>query len=450
MKNILDWLKGNWLIVVLCVIAIAALPTAIIFSTGMSSELRAQVEKSLSEDFTAINSNKVGYYVPTLTGERKLEQQTEVNPELTAQYAMAYEQLNAKGAQAAAAGEKHNKADHKLLIDGFFPAPDRLIEATKRTEFLRRYSASFHEQLLERMNAGSPPPPSEVGAVLLQHVAQHLERLRNERGSEEMNDDEKQRLQNELFAIRLSRYRGRANEITMYADLTAFDGVAAIDVSASLPMFTAWDLQERAWLHADVVKAIARTNGTEAIAEPGANASASQKPTVASAVVKRLIRVAPDRAAFENGNEMNFDAGTDKAPVNYTRSFTGRVSGPGSHNRWYDLRVVSLEFIASSRRLPEFIDALAATNFITVLELDLAAVDVFDDLKSGFYYGDDHVVRVTMRVESVMLRSWRAPDMPVEVQKALGMFDGEAIPEDQGGYNPPPNQPRGRDEFGEG
>ncbi|MBX3386331.1 MAG: hypothetical protein KF768_07160 [Phycisphaeraceae bacterium] len=435
MKNATAWLKSNWLIVVLCLVAIAALPAAIVVSMGMSTKLREEVQKKLNEDYNAVNSNKVAYYVPLLTGERKLERNTEVNPLLNDLYAKAYEAFNAKGIEAARVGEAFNKGNHELLVDGFFPAPDRLVEATKRTEFLRRYSRTFHEGLLQRMRAGMPPSAIELSEVMRQHLASHLERLTNERGSSEMNDDESIKLQNEMFAIRLGRYRSRAAEISIYADLSSFDGVAAVDPTAPLSMLQAWDLQERAWLHSDVVKAIEHVNG-------GGSAGGG----VQASIVKRLLRVAPDRAVFEGGGVAQFDPGTDRAPVNYSRSLTGRVSGPGSQNRWYDLRVVTLEFIASSRRLPEFIDALASTNFITVLELDLAAVDVFDDLRHGFYYGDEHIVRVTMRLESVMLRSWRTASMPQDVKKALGIAEGESGGQD--GYTPPP--PPRREEYGEG
>ena len=57
-----------------------------------------------------------------------------------------------------------------------------------------------------------------------------------------------------------------------------------------------------------------------------------------------------------------------------------------------------------------FIDALTATNFIAVLDLDLDKADTFADLREGFYYGDEHVVRATLKLEFVLLRAWRASD----------------------------------------
>lgn len=442
MKNATAWLKSNWLIVVLGVVALAALPTAMFFSMSQSSKFEQDTGKKLSDDHQALNANKNAYYVADVTGTRLMELNTEINPRLNELYRAKYEELSGKAAAAAKAGEEFNKSDHTLLVEGLFPAPDELVKATKKSEFLRAFAGPFHQELLRRMNAGMPPSVVELNGMLEQHVASHMERLQNERGNTEMNDQEKLLLQSELFAIRLSRYKARATEITTYADAGVFDKVSTVDVTAPIPMHEAWDLQERAWLHADLVKAVARANG---LADAGSSAA---KPGVPDAVIKRLIRVAPEPAVYAGGGAAAFDQGTDKAPVNYNRSLTGRVSGPGMQNRWYDVRNVTVECIASSKRLPEFIDALGGTNFVTVLEMDLASVDVFEELKSGFYYGDEHVVRVMLKLESVMLRSWREADMPVEVKRALGMVEGEAG-SSQDGYTPPPERDR-RESFGEG
>src|SRR5262249_15605382 len=136
-----------------------------------------------------------------------------------------------------------------------------------------------------------------------------------------------------------------------------------------------------------------------------------------------------------------FDAGEDKAPLNFGSSITGRMSGPGSHNKWFDVRNATVEAIVSSQRLPQFLNALCATNFITIVDLDLVRVDPLTDLRDGSDYGDEHVVKATIKLEPVWRREWRKGAMPPEVAAALGMD------EKAGGAATaaaPPAAPRGR------
>ena len=75
----------------------------------------------------------------------------------------------------------------------------------------------------------------------------------------------------------------------------------------------------------------------------------------------------------------------------------------------------------SCQDLPTFIDAIGKVNFMTVLDLDLQSVDIWEELQQGYYYGEDHVVRVSMTIETVWLRSWVAPLMPDPVKETLGV-----------------------------
>jgi hypothetical protein len=63
-----------------------------------------------------------------------------------------------------------------------------------------------------------------------------------------------------------------------------------------------------------------------------------------------------------------------------------------------------------------------------VTDLDLGEVDAWAALDEGYFYGDEHVVRVTLEVESIWLKSWLVPMMPEELRKALGMKVEEAAP----------------------
>jgi len=79
---------------------------------------------------------------------------------------------------------------------------------------------------------------------------------------------------------------------------------------------------------------------------------------------------------------------------------------------------------------------LAQTNFISVLDVDIQSVDSNDELRKGFFYGDEAVVRASIKLETVWLRDWTMKIMPLEVRVALG------VPEPAGSTPPAdPNAP---------
>ena len=95
---------------------------------------------------------------------------------------------------------------------------------------------------------------------------------------------------------------------------------------------------------------------------------------------------------------------------------TGRTS-----NALYDVRHARLRAVVDVRRLPDFIDALSHTNFMTVLEVDATNVDEFEALKRGYFYGSGDAVEVEMLIETIWLRSWTVPLMPESVRKYLAV-----------------------------
>ena len=58
---------------------------------------------------------------------------------------------------------------------------------------------------------------------------------------------------------------------------------------------------------------------------------------------------------------------------------------------------------------------------MTVTDVDLQEVDIWEELRQGYYYGTEHVVRATISVETVWLRSWVTPIMPDPVKQTLGI-----------------------------
>lgn len=418
MKKFLPWLKSHWLIVVLSVVALAALPVAIFFSQSMQASTQKSFEDQVKKDFDSVSETaaKISYKIPAVDGTGSVLEQTKpANETMIKAYGEIWQQVQGKVGGVAETGLKFNKADHKLLAEGLFPKPaeDGMAALTvKGREFIGALIA-FHKQILTDARAGAGPKAVEIAQQLTDYSNAQVERVRNESGRE-MNDDEKKRLGEELRNMRLGALARRAGEVSFYADPSVFVGVPT-DVPDRAPTLAqAWEMQEKAWLHADLIRALAAANGSN--------------PVTANPV-KRLIKISARPAAWAGDTTgavqaAAYDPGEDKAPLDFAVSITGRHSGPGSKNKWYDVRKADVDLIVSSSRLPVLFDSLASTNFFTVLDLSVTNVDPIQELREGHFYGDDHVVRVSLVLESVWLREWRKAYMPLDVQKALGMVEG--------------------------
>lgn len=433
MKKFLPWLKSHWLIVLLGVIAITALPVASYFAADMNASLTKKFQDDVNKDFdsVAIAKAKISYSIPGVDGGKVLEKSGEANEAMINAYRDIWAQVQGKTGGVSEKGLTFNKGQHKLLIDDFFPAPKEDSEPVRQVrgrEFIRRLIA-FHADLLKNARAGMPTSPEVVGQLLNEQSQAFIDKVKAETGRD-LDAAEKDKLAKELQDSRIGIYRKRAAEISFYADVSAFEGIPTEVPNKAPSLPTAWDLQERAWVNQDIVAAIVHANGESAAGVP-------------DSVVKRLVhvQVRPPSWDVNNPQPAAFEPGEDKAPLNFNISVSGRTSGPGSKNKWFDLRYASVEAVVSAQRFPQFVDALAATNFMTIVDLDVVRVEPLSDLREGFYYGDEPVVRVTALIETVWLRDWRKDAMPADVQKALGMVEGVSGASDAAPAPTPPPRP---------
>lgn len=419
MNKFVPWLKAHWPIPVLLLVAVAALPAAWYFASSMSEDIKKDYETQVKKDYDSVSDSAamVSYGVPSVDGTGKLlERKAPANEAMIKAYAGVWQQVQAKVGAVAEKGLAFNRGEHKLLTAGLFPKVPSGAKAdqdVKALEFITSLIA-FHRHLLEEARAGKPPAANEVGQALNEHVQQEREKIKAQAGRDP-NEEETKKLQEDLLAMRLGAYRKRASEIGVYADYAAFEGIPAEVPTQAPGLPQLWDYQERAWVHQDVMQAVRAANSSGGVPD---------------GVVKRILSINVSDPTYDAKSPQPpaaaYDAGEDRAPSDWSKSPTGRWGGPGTKNKWYDVRPVRLELIVSSQRLPEFVDALAATNFMTVIDMDLSRVDTLADLKDGYFYGDEHVVRASLLVETVWLREWRKADMPAEVQRSLGMVEGEA------------------------
>lgn len=435
MKKVLVFLRQRWSLMLLAIALLIVFPAGLFASSSWRSGIRRDVEAMVNKDFTELKgASSINYSVPSLLPDAPAVQMPFApNERVIAWFREQRDSVMAEAGTVFNEALAFNKGDHTVLVEDLFPAPARGNELLKPNQMVRRYASNAHTELLASVGAGTPPDPTALAAALAEQRTQAVARLTGDRGEQALTPEQAAALEKELSESRVGRLAQRAAQIGFYADTGIFplppvDSVGRERVSLA----AAWDLQERYWIHADLLRAVR-----------AANAGAGGRG-VPGGVVKKIESIVVDPPAYPTGagepREGEPDSGSEggnsggeggSLTTDYSKSVTGRVSGPGTSNTFFDVRTATMTAIVATRELPRFIDALAATNFMSVLDVDLERVEPLDQLRLGFYFGDEPVVRATMRIETVWLREWTAPLMPKEVRAALGIAEPEA-PENAG------------------
>lgn len=433
MNSVLTWLKSNVLIVIFCVLAIGLPITAWIFSTGWSESIAEEQETRARQLHSQVTGARVTYALPAvMPGESTVEVSSAPNRRLTEWF---QQQRDNRLDQVGRVREEllaFNRRGHAPLVDGLFPEPETADDRDfLPIDFMRqlvgfRGAPSAYDQLLESFNAGRPGNDERLVESLSDLRDRERERIRAERGPGDLTEEEERRIAETLMDRRLSEYQRRARLVTVFVDEDALLPGRSNEFSArpgEVPserptLHRTFELQWDFWMVSDLLAAITNANSDEN----------GNRMNVEQGVVKRVKSIEVERmpiwgsepAARRNAIPEGPDGliGTDPE-----HSVTGRWTNPG--NQLYDVRVAHLTLIVSSERLPELFDAFSRTNLMTVIGLSVEEVDVWEDLRAGFYYGSDHVVQVELQVETIWVRDWMRPLMPPRVRELLGVEDAE-------------------------
>lgn len=423
MNKVMEWIKGHWIVLAMMGGAIVALPVMVYFASSMSASAKTKIEGEIKTDWSDMTSGaKVTYRVPPLlAGGKTLEESKEApNPSLTEWFKAALTQQAEEAAAVVARAVALNKANHGFLVPGLFPDPkgnDQLL----RVSMARQFTTEAHGRLLAAIGAGAPPDAAALAAELQSY---QLEELKAITGSDKpdintLGQADKDKLATKVLSKRVGQYQAKAARIAVYADVGVFR-LPPFSESPPPSIEQCWSWQNEFWIHEDILAAVAMAN-QGAAGVPGAVIKRIESITVDD--FPGIALGAPGGLGEPRPGET--PAATPppagEAPTDFTRSVTGRFSGPGSNNGLYDVRTARLTVIASTRNLPKFFDALGRVNFMSVLDADIEKVDIAQELGSGFYYGDEHVSRVTLKIETIWLRAWTVGTMPKSVRQALGL-----------------------------
>lgn len=452
MKPVLNWIKKNLIIVISAVLILVFLPAGWIFSSGWNKKVRDQATQAYTT--TRGDIQRVGtvtYALPAvLEGEQSVSETRAPNRAVTRFFEEQGKVRQAQVSDVVARGTAFNRRSHGELVPGLLPAAPnnnalrRLgLEMAEQIAGTRDASgnvvrASVYEQLLRRLNAGAPPASDELGSILAEHATREQERYASGSTDNRLTEAQTQQLGQDMVRRRLQEYAGRAKSLAFYATLESIRGPEGAqqmqesgwsripttppsqsDITEADAFVWLWDY----WIVTDVLEAVALAN-TDRISGP---------MPIPDAPVKRVERlriseirlpapasVSGDDSGFGGGDPMGgFGSpsmgGDPAAGSGMPVTHTGRTT-----DATYDMRRIQLQAIVSSQKLPRLFDALGRVNYMTVVGVQLEPVDVWAELDQGFFYGEEHVVRVMIDIESIWLRSWTLPLMPERVRTAVG------------------------------
>ena len=462
MKGVLDWVKKNLIIVISAVLILVFLPVGWVFSTGWNKKVRDQATQAYSS--TRSDLQRVGsvtYALPAvLAGEQSLTETRPPNRAVTEFYQQQSAVRLAQVRDVVERGTAFNRRNHRALVTGLFPkAANNNALRRQGLEIAEQIAGtrdaagnvvrpSVYDTLLRRLNAGSPPDPAEMGSVLAEFATREQERFAAGSTDGRLTEAQTQQLGQDLVRRRLQEYAGRAKSLAFYASLDAIRGADTAQMQDSgwsrIPSVAPsqseiteadafvwnWDY----WVVTDVLEAVAlantdRISGAMPIAEAPVKRverlriSDVRLPAAAAGAGDDMMGGMGDTSGFGSDRDPGMGAfgSPDMSGFGAESAATGTVTHTGrSGDSSYDIRRVELTVIASSQNLPKLFDALGRINYMTVTGVNLQPVDVWAHLDEGFFYGEEHVVRAVISLETIWLRSWTLPLMPDRVRQAVG------------------------------
>lgn len=432
--NIMTFIKKRWPLIASIAVILVALPVAWVVSGKLNAGIKEGQEGAANGLLTRLDGLKVSYELPApVDGMEPVERSGVMpHPRLTEWFAQRQEAQRERLAEATEAIIEFNRKDRGVLVEGLFPkqpeddSEAQLLRLRMQDLLIPGDGESAYEQLVASLNATTPPDPQRVLDTLNDTRARLFEREEAQSGEAQFEPEELEAITQELTAQRVSLYARPAQESSIYLSLEQFPSGSPFSVAPAFPrqavagspshgLTFLWQMDY--WLAQDLIGFLREAN----------TRGGSLLPIV-DAPVKRVLSIEgqPLKLDRTSGRDQ-FDAGVEPGPDPANQLFEPRyhASPSGREANWlnqlYDIRRVRVGLIVDSARIPEIIDAAGRYNLISVTDLDIAAVDVWRDLEQGFYYGQDHVVRVDMELEFVYLRAWTAPLMPDIIRQELGL-----------------------------
>ena len=437
MNTVLAWVKSNvYSVIFVGVMIVAPIVLGIVagkINAGVTSEVKergATLVQLKQLEKTPVD------FVSAVGRSRPVKSTILVNQQFLDRYQEVVGRISDDAKRIRQEALNFNRADRDVLFPGLFPEPaPTQLETIPRRMYMALVAA--YERLLVDMRAGAPPSAESMGEILEAAEERFRTQILIKPGGQRLTDDDTIWLKEQLTNTRLSHCAETAKGIGIYTTLASLnvpDESLVPPRAEAQGMVQLFQWQWSLWITQDIVGALSDAN------EPF--------ESVLEAPIKRLVSLvefgAPVVAGGSaGGGGSGFNAGfapsggrgagsgastpaggkaaapldpAREVPLDFAYSFTGRKTNP-----LYDVRLIQLVLIVETARIPVVLDALSRKNFITILDAKLEAVDAFEEVGEGYFYGSAGVSKLTLDLETVWLREWTAPLMPPDLKLALGI-----------------------------
>lgn len=409
MKKFMAFAKTNLLSLISVIVAIVALPALVFLSTGQSSKLHKDVQSEIDGMNRTLQQVDFQYvFEPVKPGQAAIEFKRAPNDATNNAMQSWGEQLREQASSTIKLVVDRNSEGKRVLLDGLFPSPIESDRVGKLQEVKAIWPVA-HKALLSQAKAGLPPDREMLQVMLNGLWTQAVQQVQDKLNS--VPDEEYARIRKELSESRMSAYRDTAAELRFYVDDPAFASVRGWEQNTLPPLATVWDWQWRHWIHSDLIAALRLANTSE----DGWERSLLEGP------VKRIERVDVTPWAFTGESQPVEVSYNVEIPLDWNASLTGFASWPKAPQGLFDIRYANVVALVDSARLETVIDAINATNLMTVVEISIDDIDPSSHIAEGYVYGQGHIVRATFTIETVWLRSWMKQYMPDEVRLSIGV-----------------------------
>jgi hypothetical protein len=442
-QQILAWMKGNIVLVVLLIACIGAAVGLPMFASSWSEEVQQRLSKR-TQAFSDIDSLFKSKVTPPGGGSSK---QVVINKELVDQYREIANTLRDDAQRVVEQAKQHNQKNYTTLFPELYEDEVTRSQLETLPQQLYAQLQSKYRSLLVNLDAGSPPDFD----VLIQSLEESRVRFMENKLSKPKDANLTKQQHTQLLAFltdrRMNILRGRAEEFGVYLDEETL-GIPEFEEQERPNVGTLFTWQWRYWAIADALSAVVEMNGgqseltspvkqitlIEVIGLP--EIGGERKPARSEQVPDiNTTPTGPKRGGGAMG--MGGDTSKNPPPKNKPDKKPNRGRGTGntfsnntgpvaSHTKregstLFDTLQVRLRMVVSTAQIPTILDTFAQNNFATVIDIDLIPVNKFTALDEGYDYGAAPVSQLTVVLESVWLRSWTVTLMPETVRTALGI-----------------------------
>lgn len=409
MSNILDWIKANPFAVgcgVVIVIAAAAFYFPIHTSGAAFRDEMAQRDSEIRSIGQLQRTRKE---IPPAQPDEPVQSVTlTVNDAAIQRLESIYTSMETEYRNVFNAAVTHNQAGHAVMLEGLFPKW-ATTDANKPYDAIDAYLRSF-DVLYKSLNAGTPPSEADIAAEFKQIETRYRATILQPQS--QLSPDQQLELHRRQ-ALALDRmYKERADKFHLYAAPYLFDLAArtwspgpfqvnqlsATPGAAPLPE-AIWEGQMQLWIQQDIVQAIRMVNQCDT---PGL--SLTRLP------IKRLLSIAVDPkyigvpdTGLTGQTPPELQDTNKRLPDNFAASPTGRRCNP-----LYDVRHATVSMIVDSRDIAKILEAFGRVNLMTVINVNVRAVDVVEHFRAGYYYAKVPAVQLDLTLETIWLRQWTA------------------------------------------